>query len=138
MRPLVGSINRLIIFMVVVLPQPDGPTSTHSSPSATSRLSSWTATLPSAYRLLTRSSRIIGCVVASNRGPLGRRPRGERPRLAHLVGLGGAAHQRHLARGAPASHPHRHRGRGRARGVGAARAAGPTLPEDPGADPGGH
>ena len=32
MRPLVGSINRLIIFMVVVLPQPDGPTSTQISP----------------------------------------------------------------------------------------------------------
>ena len=33
MRPLVGSIRRLIILMVVVLPQPDGPTSTQISPS---------------------------------------------------------------------------------------------------------
>ncbi len=31
-RPPVGSIRRLIIFMVVVLPQPDGPTSTQISP----------------------------------------------------------------------------------------------------------
>ncbi len=31
-RPPVGSISRLIIFMVVVLPQPDGPTRTQISP----------------------------------------------------------------------------------------------------------
>jgi hypothetical protein len=30
--PLVGSISRLIIFIVVVLPQPEGPTSTTISP----------------------------------------------------------------------------------------------------------
>ena len=46
-RPVVGSISRLIIFSVVDLPQPDGPTSTTSSPAATSRSSSWTATVPS-------------------------------------------------------------------------------------------
>ena len=34
--PAVGSISRLIIRSVVVLPQPDGPTSTHTSPSGTS------------------------------------------------------------------------------------------------------
>ena len=32
MRPPVGSISRLIIRSVVVLPQPDGPTSTQISP----------------------------------------------------------------------------------------------------------
>ena len=44
--PPVGSIRRLIMRRVVVLPQPDGPTSTQSSPSTISRLSSSTATLP--------------------------------------------------------------------------------------------
>src|SRR4051812_39995321 len=58
MRPLVGSISRLIIFMVVVLPQPDGPTSTQISPSATSRSRWSTATWPLPYRLVTSSSRI--------------------------------------------------------------------------------
>ena len=46
MRPEVGSMSRLIIRSVVVLPQPDGPTRTESSPSPISRLSSPTATLP--------------------------------------------------------------------------------------------
>ncbi len=36
MRPLVGSISRLTIFMLVVLPQPDGPTRTQISPAGTS------------------------------------------------------------------------------------------------------
>src|SRR5882757_1039349 len=35
-RPEVGSISRLIIFIVVVLPQPDGPTSTTISPAGIS------------------------------------------------------------------------------------------------------
>ena len=48
MRPVVGSISRLIIFIVVVLPQPDGPTSTASSPAAKVRSSSATPTVPSA------------------------------------------------------------------------------------------
>ena len=38
--------SRLIIRSVVVLPHPDGPTSTQISPSSTSRLNSWTATVP--------------------------------------------------------------------------------------------
>ena len=42
-RPTVGSISRLIILSVVVLPHPDGPTSTAISPSAMSRVSSVTA-----------------------------------------------------------------------------------------------
>src|SRR5690348_9511532 len=58
MRPLVGSTSRLIMRSVVVLPQPDGPTSTHTSPSGTNRLSSWTATRPFGNCLVTASSRI--------------------------------------------------------------------------------
>jgi hypothetical protein len=42
-----GSISRLIIFIVVVLPQPDGPTSTDSSPAAKVRSSLPTPTVPS-------------------------------------------------------------------------------------------
>ena len=34
-RPPVGSMSRLIIFIVVVLPQPDGPTRTQISPAGT-------------------------------------------------------------------------------------------------------
>ena len=45
--PVVGSISRLIIFSVVDLPQPDGPTRQTSSPRPTTRSSSWTATVPS-------------------------------------------------------------------------------------------
>ncbi len=47
MRPDVGSISRLTIIIVVVLPQPDGPTSVTSSPSATSKDSPSTAVVPS-------------------------------------------------------------------------------------------
>ena len=47
-RPVVGSMIRLIIFIVVVLPHPDGPTSTVSSPAAKVRSSSATPTVPSA------------------------------------------------------------------------------------------
>jgi hypothetical protein len=45
MVPDVGSISRLIIFIVVVLPHPEGPTRTQSSPSAISieRLSTATS-----------------------------------------------------------------------------------------------
>src|SRR5919202_357009 len=48
MRPVVGSMIRLTIFIVVVLPQPDGPTSTDSSPAAKVRSSSATPTVPAA------------------------------------------------------------------------------------------
>ena len=46
---------------VVVLPQPEGPSMTNSSPSAIVRSSSWTATVPSGnalWRLSTRTSPI--------------------------------------------------------------------------------
>ena len=58
MRPLVGSISRLIIFSVVVLPHPDGPTSTQISPSPTSRSRASTATWPLSHRLVSDSRRI--------------------------------------------------------------------------------
>src|SRR2546430_16488667 len=58
MWPEVGSIRRLIIFMVVVLPQPEGPTSMQVSPSPTSRVRSCTATWPPGYSLRIRSSLI--------------------------------------------------------------------------------
>ena len=45
---LVGSISRLTILSVVDFPHPDGPTRQTSSPRATSRSSSRTATVPSA------------------------------------------------------------------------------------------
>ena len=43
---------------VVVLPQPDGPTRTHTSPSGTSSVSSRTATFPFGNCLVTESRRI--------------------------------------------------------------------------------
>src|SRR5437763_10816603 len=58
MRPDVGSTRRLTILRVVVLPQPDGPMSTASSPSPISRERSSTAQRL-AYRLLTDCSRSI-------------------------------------------------------------------------------
>src|SRR6476620_5145814 len=59
MRPEVGSTSRLIIRIVVVLPQPDGPTSTAICPAPTSSERSLTATVPSVYCLRTWSSTII-------------------------------------------------------------------------------
>src|SRR6185312_16737564 len=59
MRPLVGSIIRLIIRRLVVLPQPDGPTRTVIWPDGASRSRWSTATVPSGYILLTASNRIM-------------------------------------------------------------------------------
>src|SRR2546423_14080046 len=64
--------SRLTIFNVVVLPQPDGPTSTHTSPSATSSVSSRTANWPFGYRLLIASRRIIASDVIHGRYPSAR------------------------------------------------------------------
>src|SRR6516165_9265250 len=50
--PLVMSSSPATIRSAVVLPQPDGPTSTMNSPSATSRLKSFTAWKPFSYTLL--------------------------------------------------------------------------------------
>src|SRR5690242_11409994 len=60
MRPPVGSIIRLIMRSDVVLPHPDGPTSTVILPVGAVRLSASTATVPSGYSLVTDSNRIIG------------------------------------------------------------------------------
>ena len=43
MRPLVGSMSRFTIFRLVVLPQPDGPTSTQILPAGTVSDRSFTA-----------------------------------------------------------------------------------------------
>src|SRR5204862_6901044 len=60
MRPDVGSISRLIIFNVVVLPQPEPPSSTSSRPSGTRRLTSCTEKRrPPSNDLLTPSSTIM-------------------------------------------------------------------------------
>ena len=67
MRPDVGSMSRLIILSVVVLPQPDGPTSTQISPSGMSSDSSRTASWPFGYCLLIASRRIIGSEVIRGR-----------------------------------------------------------------------
>ena len=58
MRPPVGSSSPAIILSVVVLPQPDGPSMTKNSPSATTKLKSWTATNDpkSFFRFSTRIS----------------------------------------------------------------------------------
>ena len=56
--PLVGSIIRLIIRSVVVLPQPDGPTITVILPVGTVRVRSTTAAVPSRKVLLTDSNLI--------------------------------------------------------------------------------
>ena len=69
--PRVGSMSRFTIFIVVVLPQPDGPTSVTSSPSATSKDRSSTAVVPSAYRLVTCSNRIMGPHCAGQSPPVG-------------------------------------------------------------------
>src|SRR5207244_8159625 len=54
--PSVMSSSPATMRSAVVLPQPDGPTRTTSSPSAMSRLRPSTALVPSSYTLLTFSS----------------------------------------------------------------------------------
>src|ERR1017187_8861375 len=58
-RPLVGSIIRLIILSDVVLPHPDGPTSTVIWPVAASNVNSSTALVPSGNCFETASNRIM-------------------------------------------------------------------------------
>src|SRR5581483_10993734 len=53
--PALGTSSPAISRSVVVLPQPEGPTRTSSSPSATLRHRSWTARTPLGYVLPTRS-----------------------------------------------------------------------------------
>src|SRR3984957_18988177 len=56
--PEVTSSRPATIRSAVVLPQPDGPTSTSSSPSLTARSSALTAVVPSPNRLVTDASSI--------------------------------------------------------------------------------
>ena len=58
-RPPVGSIIRLIIRSDVVLPHPDGPTSTVIWPVGASKVSSSTALVPSGKCFETASNRIM-------------------------------------------------------------------------------
>ena len=58
MRPAVGSSIRLTIRSVVVLPQPDGPTTTVILPEGTVNVRSETAVVPSRKVLLTASNSI--------------------------------------------------------------------------------
>ena len=57
--PRVGSIIRLTMRRLVVLPQPEGPTSTVILPVGAVSVSSSTATVPSGYCLVTASNRIM-------------------------------------------------------------------------------
>src|SRR5689334_5131065 len=66
-RPLVGSISRLIIFIVVVLPQPDGPTNITISPAGISMVMLSTAGCDCAsYSFVTPSSRILAPPVVAD------------------------------------------------------------------------
>src|SRR5580693_628533 len=62
--PEVTSSRPATIRNAVVLPQPEGPTSTSSSPSPTSRSSALTAVVPSANRLVTDLSSILDNAVS--------------------------------------------------------------------------
>src|SRR4051812_13890759 len=73
--PEVGSTSRLTIFSVVVLPQPDGPSNTQISPSATSKLMRSTAiAVPAAVSnaLVRFSSLIIAAVFSVGPGQAAR------------------------------------------------------------------
>src|SRR2546423_1435151 len=66
--PDVGSMSRLTILSVVVLPHPDGPSSTQISPSATSKLTRSAASAAPdgvSNALVTLSSLIIAAVLSS-------------------------------------------------------------------------
>src|SRR3954465_6731750 len=65
--PEVGGIRRLIIFIVVVLPQPDGPGRTQTSPAATSMVTASTAVI-GPKSLLTRSRRIMAAPLGAQAG----------------------------------------------------------------------
>src|SRR5437660_9373250 len=68
MRPLSGSMRRLIMRSVVVLPQPDGPIRTHVWSSGISSVRFSTALEPLAKRLLTFSRRITARLTYRNDG----------------------------------------------------------------------
>src|SRR5450755_1271037 len=83
-RPLVGSIMRLIMRRLVVLPQPEGPTKTVILPDGAVRLRSSTAIVPSGYCLVTDSNRIIASPPQLGAEPTGELPVDQRaPTLRH-------------------------------------------------------
>ncbi len=62
--PLSGSISRLMNFRVVVLPEPDAPTSATKRPSSTCSVTSWTANVrPSSNDLQSLSSSMNGAML---------------------------------------------------------------------------
>ena len=73
--PEVGSTIRLIIRSEVVLPQPDGPTSTVICPDGATRSRPSTAVVPSGYRFTTESNLITGITASVS---------GRWARLAHV------------------------------------------------------
>src|ERR687896_736927 len=83
--PSVISSSPATIRRAVVLPQPDGPTSTIRLPSATSRVRSSTATVPSSNTLVTWSNTISAMRSALLADP--DRPAGE-PDHGHVVAAG--------------------------------------------------
>src|SRR4051794_2449480 len=107
--PDVGSMRRLIMRRIVVLPQPEGPTSTHTSPVGTSKERSSTATSPPGYTFRTDSSRIT----AAGRyyRPLAPGRARERRTLVGVVGLDPRPPTRDLRVLARTHHPHRVVGR---------------------------
>lgn len=71
--PEAGSISRLIILRVVLLPQPEDPTGITASPAASSRVTSSTAgAWLSGERLVRLSSRILALAAAGRSGPADR------------------------------------------------------------------
>src|ERR1700704_3807879 len=99
--------RRLIIRIVVVLPHPEGPTSTQISPASTSRLNSCTAMVPLAYRLVTLSRRIMPVMTLAS--PLD--AAGQQCRPLVVVGLDQSQHRPHLVVVARTRHPHGERDR---------------------------
>src|SRR3954454_16356241 len=88
MSPEVMSISRLTIRIAVVLPQPDGPTSTQISPAGTSRLRSSTAGAGApGYSLVTARNSMLAADCVSPKAPvlLGRRRGAE---AGHPTGAG--------------------------------------------------
>ena len=67
--PSVMSSSPAIMLRQVDLPQPDGPTRMTNSPSAMSRLTSFTASAPSGKRLVRWSSTISATVCSLSRYP---------------------------------------------------------------------
>src|SRR5581483_2196637 len=131
MRPLVGSMSRLIIRKVVLLPLPDGPISAQTSPVTTSSDRWSTAGGPGPYRLVSASRAIIRAPYPRN-GTTPDRARRFAPGAARepavgAVVMGAHAPARDPSRGLAAPAAHAARRRDRAADHLPARAAGARL-----------